>query len=123
MQPADVSISYGLTSISRRVQKFRADYAELKSQFEKVKNEVSRSRRLMCQTHGFYRLLHREPPHSGTNYYMELCQVFSRRAGQMQGDASHQVTSTTMVIRPSTPSHHFVCQRPYRTKHCENITR
>ncbi|KIM69192.1 hypothetical protein SCLCIDRAFT_103665 [Scleroderma citrinum Foug A] len=30
-----------------RVQKFRADYAELKSQFEKVKNEVSRSRRLI----------------------------------------------------------------------------
>lgn len=36
-------ISYGSTSISRRVQKFRADYAELKGQFEKVKNEVSRS--------------------------------------------------------------------------------
>lgn len=101
---------------SRRVQKFRADYADLKSQFEHTKNEVRFSVHCSLARHT---TSHREPPPSATNS-SALHRASSHRPRQTHADASPHP-------RPySTPSllseHQHRCQTlPYAsTTHSMN---
>ena len=103
----------------RRVQKFRADYGDLKSQFERIKNEVRCSvHRVSCH----YSIPHREPPRSAMISSAHH-QAFTHRPHQTREDALHQLASCPHSTPSLLSEHRLHCQTlPYASiTHFTNI--